>query len=97
MPASRDAVPVDALRDYFNRGVQRGDFTPAEIAERVGWLRPSRHRSGVVEGDGNRVVRSLGVKPHRTNGRESVQRALRYDRAVALCRAMGGDPIDFDV
>jgi hypothetical protein len=89
----RDAVAVAPLRDYYLRGVERGEFTAVDIAQRLGWV----SRNGY--GDSTRVQRALGVMPE-SNGRSRQPRFrehMRYDMAAKLCRALGMDPVDVGI
>lgn len=90
---SRDAVSIEPLRDFYLRGVARGDFTAPEIASRLGWLT----RGG--QGDSMRVLRALGIRPEtpRRGNPPRFRTLTRYENAVLLCRAMGMDPVDANV
>ena len=77
------------IREAVERAEQTDGLSMALIAERLGWKRPDR--TGI--GDGSRLSRRLG----RTTIDGEYTRALRYDLAVAIIRAIDRDPVDFDL
>jgi hypothetical protein len=85
-------VPNAPIRKAVQKAVREGD-TYGSIAQRIGWTRRS-HRGKTV-GDGTRLKRRVGLaRETKTN---SLTRTLRYDIAVRIIRAIGEDPVDYDL
>lgn len=103
----QDPVPVAPLREFFLKGLERGDFTVCSLAENLGWYRGMSRSGGSTRKmrvglDTTRVQRMLGTKSYaaslRKNGRvyggDAPRTFVNYATAVLLCRAMGASPVD---
>lgn len=78
-------VPTEALR----RALEMSGITAAELARRLGWMRP----------DSMRVNRQLGVIPG-SNGHGYGSRrreTVTLERAYEILEALGVDPVDVDL
>ncbi len=81
-------MPNRALREWR---VAHCGLTPTELARAVGWF------DGRGKPDSQRVRRSLGLASTMTKGVRYWRELISYNNAVALARAMGADPVDFDL
>lgn len=74
-------VDNEALR----HAAQRSGLTNSEIARRAGWMKP----------DTTRVRYALGMREvPGSNGKPYSSTTIDYDAAVALCHAIGCDPVE---
>jgi hypothetical protein len=83
-------VPVDPLRDQFQKLINRGEITTNEVALRCNWI-----RSDTGQPDTTRVRRALGLKECLARGGETRKRkqtTVRYETAVLLAEALNMDP-----
>lgn len=83
-------VPIEPLRERFERLAERGEITAHEVAFRCGWF-----RSDTGAPDSTRVRRALGLKECWQRGgadKKTVQRQVRYETAVVLAEALHMDP-----
>jgi len=81
-------IPTAMLRE----ALERSGLTPTDVARSLGWYVHGR-------ADGRRVARAIGlVTTNMGHGYgHKRQQTTTYDRAVAIIRAMGFDPVDFDL
>ncbi len=88
-----DVAPVRAA--FLASGIP-----PGEVATRLGWTRcKGRTQAGrtyrYVQGDGQRVRRTLGLTAHTGgNGKRVVAKTIDYGRAVGFCHALNLDPYE---
>ena len=95
-PVHADEVPNGPIRDAVQAAIQRGELQGyGELAVRMGAKSSS---------EASRVQRSLGVmKAH--GGRKAdggaypprMQTTMLYEQAVAIVRALGRSPVEFDL
>lgn len=85
-----DNVPVAPLREAF----LRSPLSRTELALALGWEHNGRP-------DGTRVERALGLVPTpvspKDGGGSNIRQSVKYKTAVAICRALGLAPVDFDL
>jgi hypothetical protein len=86
------AIPRKAVEDSY--------LPTVEIARRMGWLRTKKGRTQhYVSGDCARLRRTVGISRDfgRTTPQGAHRKATRYATAVAIVKAAGFDPIDYDL
>lgn len=78
------SVPVGPIRDHVLKLIDREELTWEELGIRLGYAHPKNTAA---------IRRRLGVGPEQ--GR--AQTHMTYSTAVRIVRAVGADPVDFDV
>lgn len=91
---STEMVENAPIREAFLRQQESGQLTATELAKRIGWLDGNG-------GDYSRMMRRLGLVEDVTvkKGKRYARMARRmnYADAVRIVRALGLDPVDFDL
>lgn len=76
-------------------------YSNVEIARRLGWVRTKKGRGSrrFATGDCARLRRTVGISRDfgRTTPLGAHRKATRYATAVAIVKACGFDPIDYDL
>lgn len=81
----RGDVPNGPMRDAYERAGHGATY----VAREMGWFKNGPDSRP----DANRVKRTLGM----TSDRGVKQIGMRYSTAVALCNAIGCDPVDVGI
>ena len=90
----RDLVPNTDLRELAQRVVETGQFSWSELS-RVIWPDDQRPNG---KADPSRIKRLLGLSQCKDKkGRVYRRSFMSYRDAVALVRAVGAAPVDFDL
>jgi hypothetical protein len=91
-------VPVAPLRDATLAAIDKGELNWADLARGLGYIKGKDHHP-----DTTRAQRLLGVVKawggRHGNGSNppKLRTEMTYDNAVAVVRALGCDPVDFDL
>lgn len=82
---SRYHQPEDVETSVLKDAFEKSGLSLAELARRLQWYHP----------DTQRVKRTLGINPELTRGCHIYRKAVRYDTALRIIRALDADPIDY--
>lgn len=94
-PGDFDYVPIKPFLEAATEAVESGRLSWAEIARSMGRFSRPDNPYVTPQGDVTYIKRVLGLKPWgKKNG---LKTRMRYVTAVSLVRALGLDPVDFDI
>lgn len=91
--AGTEYVELEPFREAFARK-QRHGLDVSTVARRMG---VDRERVAVLLGVKHRAVKRRVLKSGEVVTYRDRQQRVTYDVGVKLCRALGGDPVDFNV
>lgn len=78
-----ERVDVKPFQAEVGRLLDDPEFSWGELCRRLDWM--------LVKPDTSRLKRVLGLSP---NSDGKYQQTVQYETAVALCEALGVDPVD---